>query len=306
MGRKANPAIIGAFVIGAVALTVVAVTVWGSGKLFRRQYPCVCYFPGSVNGLSAGAPVKFRGVQIGEVTDVRLLYAQARGTPRIPVFLTIDNERMRGLGSKRELSLELLRQLIDQGLRARLQTLSIVTGVLYVDFDLLPGTPVDLMQEPDAGYPEIPTLPTPLEEATRTVSDILAQLKQVDFKGIGVAVREAVDGVNRLAANPRMAAAIDGLPEAIAAARRLLTDLDERTAPLGDGLRSVSADTRQTLTSLRATLESIQAPVGPEAPVSVGLAQTVTDLSRAARAVSNLADFLERNPSAIVFGHQQP
>ena len=116
MGRKANPAIIGAFVIGAVALTVVAVTVWGSGKLFRRQYPCVCYFPGSVNGLSAGAPVKFRGVQIGEVTDVRLLYAQARGTPRIPVFLTIDNERMRGLGSKRELSLELLRQLIDQGL----------------------------------------------------------------------------------------------------------------------------------------------------------------------------------------------
>ncbi len=119
-------------------------------------------------------------------------------------------------------------------------------------------------------------------------------------------MREAVDGVNRLVVNPRMAAAIDGLPEAIAAARRLVIDLDERTAPLGDGLRAVSADTRQTLMSLRATLESIQALVGPEAPLSVGLAQTVTDLSRAARAVSNLADFLERNPSAVVFGHQQP
>ena len=94
--------------------------------------------------------------------------------------------------------------------------------------------------------------------------------------------------------------------DAIAAARRLVIDLDERTAPLGDGLRTVSADTRQTLMSLRATLESIQALVGPEAPLSVGLAQTVTDLSRAARAVSNLADFLERNPSAVVFGHQQP
>ena len=213
---------------------------------------------------------------------------------------------MRGLGSTLELSLDALRDLIDRGLRARLQTLSIVTGVLYVDFDLLPGTPVELMQEPDKGYPEIPTLPTPLEEATKTVSDVLAQLKQVDFKGIGAAVREAVDGVNRLVVNPRMAAAIDGLPEAIAAARRLVIDLDERTAPLGDGLRTVSADTRQTLMSLRATLESIQALVGPEAPLSVGLAQTVTDLSRAARAVSNLADFLERNPSAVVFGHQQP
>src|SRR5438132_13948244 len=103
MGRKANPAVIGAFVIGGVALAVVAVTVWGSGKLFRRQYPSVCYFPGSVNGLAVGAPVKFRGVQIGEVTDIRLLYAQTRGAPRIPVFLTIDNERMRGLASPLEL-----------------------------------------------------------------------------------------------------------------------------------------------------------------------------------------------------------
>src|SRR3989442_1469151 len=192
MGRKANPAIIGAFVIGAVALTVVAVTVWGSGKLFRRQYPCVCYFPGSVNGLSAGAPVKFRGVQIGEVTDVRLLYAQARGAPRVPVFLTIDNERMRGL------------------------------------------------REP------------------------------------------------------------------IAPARRLLAALDDRTAPRGDGLRNVSGDTRQTLASLRATLESIQALVAPDAQLSVGLTQTVADLGRAAHAVGDLADFLERNPSAVVFGRQRP
>jgi len=306
MGRKANPAVIGMFVIGAVALAVVAVTVWGSGKLFRRQYPAVCYFPGSVNGLSVGAPVKFRGVQIGEVTDVRLLYAQTRGAPRIPVFLTIDNERMRGLGSTRELSLELLRELIDRGLRARLQTLSIVTGVLYVDFDLLPGTPVDLMQEPGAGYPEIPTLPTALEEATRTVSDILARLKEVDFKGIGIAAREAVDSVTRLVGNPRMAAAIDGLPETIAAARRLVVDLDDRTAPLGDGLRTVSGDTRQTLASLRATLESIQALVAPDAQLSIGLTQTVADLGRAAHAVGDLADFLERNPNAVVFGRQRP
>jgi len=302
MGRKVNPAVIGAFVIGAVVLGVVAVTIWGSGKLLQRPFIVICYFPGSVNGLAPGAPVKFRGVQIGEVSEIRLLYEQAQGPQRIPVFLKIDGQRMRELGAKNDPSLELLRNLVDQGLRARLSTLSIVTGVLYVEFDLLPGSPIEMMQQANATYPEIPTLPTPLEEATRTVSDVLAQLKEIDFKGIGIAVREAVDGVNRLANNPRLVAAIDGLPAAVAAARRLLADLDARTAPLGEGIRTVSDDTRQTLASLRATLESIQAMIAPDAPLSVEVSRTATDLGRAARGLRDLADFLERNPNAVVFG----
>jgi paraquat-inducible protein B len=302
MGRKANPALIGAFVIGAVALAVLAVTIWGSGKLFRREFIAVCYFPGSVNGLSPGAPVKFRGVQIGEVSEVRLLYEQSHGAPRIPVFLKIDGERMRELGAKRDPSLELLNQLIEQGLRARLQTLSIVTGVLYVEFDILPESPVEMMQSTEAAYPEIPTLPTPLEEATKTVSDVLARVNEIDFKGVGTAVHEAIDGVNRLANNPRLAAAIDGLPEAVASARQLLAHLDAQTTPLADGMKNISADTRQTLASARATLDAIQALVAPDAPLSVELTSTATDLSRAARGLRDLADFLERNPNAVVFG----
>lgn len=306
MGRRANPAVIGAFVLGAVALVVVAVTIWGSGKLFQRRFAAVCYFPGSVNGLAPGAPVKFRGVEIGEVDDIRLLYAQERGLPRIPVFLQIDGQRMRELGATRDPSLELLRGLVDQGLRARLQAQSIVTGVLYVEFDLLPGTPADMMQLADASTPEIPTLPTPLEEATRTVSDVLAQLKEVDFKGIGAAVRQAVDGVNRLANDPRLLAAVQGLPDLITGANRLLATLDAQVAPVGDGLRNVSADAREALRSLRATLDGIQGLVAPDAPLAVELSQTATDLGRAARGLRDLADFLERNPSAVVFGRQQP
>jgi paraquat-inducible protein B len=300
MGRKSNPAVIGAFVLGAVALFIVAITIWGSGKLFQRQFGLVCYFPGSVNGLAEGAPVKFRGVQIGEVSEIRLLFTPERGTPRIPVFMKIDAERMRELGARREPSVELLNDLIDQGLRARLQTLSIVTGVLYVEFDMLPETPIDLMQLPDTPYPEVPTVPTPLEEATRTVGDILTQLKDVDFRTLGIAVRRAVNGVTRLVNDPRLGNAIDALPETLAAAHRLLTDLDSRTASLND----VSTDTRETLRSLRATLDSIQAMVAPDAPFSVELTQTAADLGRASRALGDLADFLERNPSAVVFGRR--
>lgn len=305
MGKKVNPVVIGTFILGAVALAVVAVMVWGSGKLFQRRFAAVCYFPGSVNGLAPGAPVKFRGVQIGQVDEIRLLFAQEHGRPRIPVFVTIDGQRMRELGATQDPNPGRLRELIDQGLRARLQTQSIVTGVLYIEFDLLPGTKADLMQGPDATYPEIPTLPTPLEEATRTVSDILSELKEVDWKGIGKAVRQAVDGVGKIINDPRLKATIDGLPEAVDSAKRLLTKLDAKVDPLANGIQDTSVEAQETLRSLRVTMESIQALVAPDAPLAVELGIALTDLGRAARSLRDLADFLERNPNAVVFGRPE-
>ncbi len=61
MGKKTSTTAIGAFVIGAIALTVISVIVFGSGKLFATTVPCVFYFKGSVQGLSVGSPVKFKG-----------------------------------------------------------------------------------------------------------------------------------------------------------------------------------------------------------------------------------------------------
>jgi len=302
MGKKVNPVVIGTFILGAVALTVVAVMVWGSGKLFQRPFAVVCYFPGSVNGLAPGAPVKFRGVQIGEVDEIRIVFAQERGRPRIPVFLNIDGKRMRELGATQEPSLDRLHELIEQGLRARLLSQSIVTGVLYVDFDLLPGTRADMMQAADAAYPEVPTLPTPLEEATRTFGDILAQLKEVDWKGISDGVRKAVDGVSRITNDPRLLDAVHGLPDAVHSAKRLLAKLDAKADPLADGIQHLSADAQETLRSIRTTLDGIQALVGPDTPLAIELARTASDLGRAARGLSDLADFLERNPNAVVFG----
>jgi len=93
-GRRANPALIGAFVLGGVALASIVVVVWGSGRFFRETRSLVCYFSGSVNGLNAGAPVKFRGVQIGSVTDIRFRLAEATAVSpeefRIPVWFEVD------------------------------------------------------------------------------------------------------------------------------------------------------------------------------------------------------------------------
>jgi paraquat-inducible protein B len=302
MGKRVSPTLIGVFVLGAIALAVVAVTIWGSGRLFQKAYNYVCYFPGSVNGLNLGAPVKFRGVQVGEVTDIRLIYKQTSGEPRIPVFLKLDEDRMLELGAQRAPTREVLQDLVTRGLRARLQTLSIVTGVLYVDFDLVPGSPLVLVQGDDAPVPELPTLPTPLEEATKSVSEILAELKTIDFDAIGKGVNNVVKNVNDIVKKPELHAALEQLPELVASTKALVGDLQTRTGPLATSAQATVAEARRAAESLRAALDDVRALVAPDAPFAVEATQTVADLGQAARALRDLADYLERNPNAVVFG----
>jgi paraquat-inducible protein B len=302
MGKRVNPAVIGAFVIGAIVLGVVAITIWGSGRLFEKAYNYVCYFPGSVNGLNIGAPVKFRGVQIGQVTDVRLRYEQARGDPRIPVFLKVDEDRMRGLGAERAPTHEVVQDFISNGLRARLQTLSIVTGVLYVDFDLLPGSRLDLVQREDAPVPEIPTLPTPFEEMTKSVSDVLAELRAVDFEAIGKGVNDVVANVNALLVKPELHTAIEQLPGLVVSAKDLVGDLRTRTGPLATSAQAAVDEARRAAESAHAALDDVRTLLAPDGPLAVEATRTVGDLGRAARALRDLADYLERNPNSVVFG----
>src|SRR5262245_51768191 len=295
MGKRTNPALVGAFVLGAIGLLVVAVMVWGSGRLFERAYPFVCYFPGSVNGLTIGAPVKFRGVQIGSVTDIRLRYAQERGEPRIPVFIKVEPETVSELGAEDAAHPSSYKELVARGLRARLQTQSLVTGVLYVELDLEPDSPLDLVQAEGTGTPEIPTLPTALEEATRSISDILAQLKAVDFKGISKGVTDAIDGVQHLVHSPDLQKTLAAPPDTVEGARRLVASLDTRTGTLTVSLQQTSEDARRAVDSLRATLDDVRVLVAPEAPLAVELSRSIGDLGAAARALRDLADYLERN-----------
>jgi paraquat-inducible protein B len=83
MNKKISPAVIGAFVIGAVALIIIAILVFGSGRLFRQTRDFVLYFDNSVNGLRIGAPVKIKGVEIGSVKDIRLQLEKDK-EPKIP------------------------------------------------------------------------------------------------------------------------------------------------------------------------------------------------------------------------------
>lgn len=172
MSRKVNPAAVGLFVVGALALSVVGLLLLGGGRFFEPSQSFILYFEGDLNGLDVGAPVTSQGVHIGDVQDVALVYDHEAGKMLTPVVIRILANRFEEVnapdGSYRQLKLP---RLVDNGLRARLELLSIVTGKLRVNVGFHPETEA-VFRAGDHELDEIPTLPTTLENLTKQFSEL--------------------------------------------------------------------------------------------------------------------------------------
>ncbi|MGH7803795.1 MAG: MlaD family protein [Candidatus Binatia bacterium] len=326
MSKKASPAAIGAFVIGAVALAVVGVTLFGSGQLFRNTTEFVLFFPGTVDGLAKGAPVKFKGVEIGTVTDIRIRVEGMKEPPRpqpgadlklvaasvrIPVFVEIDNDRVRELGgSTSELhDGTVVRELVSYGMRAQLASQSLVTGLLFVQLDFHPDDPPTFILPEGSTPPEIPTIPTNLEQIQTAAAQVIKKLEGMDVDQVIKAAINALTGIDRLANAPGIHESVAALPqtvrslqEAAVGLKGFLGNLDQRTAPVLEALAKTVETTRVALEQTRNTFQSIEKTVAPNSAIAASLQTAMKDLSDAARAVRLLADYLERNPSALVRG----
>lgn len=309
MGRKANPVLIGAFVVGAIALAVVGIVVFGSGRLFADTTPFVMYFTGSVDGLNVGSPVKFKGVEIGAVTSIQLDIGEEA---RIPVWIEIDNKKIVAHGAGEwPRDRRLLKEAVERGLRAQLNSQSIVTGLLFVQLDYHPETPITYVAPEEAELNEIPTIPTTLEQAQQAAAEIIANLKQVDFEGFGKSLRNAIDGLNATVNNPGLQKALAALPETLtamhatlASVQELAGHLDERTGPLLKSLQHTSDRSTAAVEQARETLESIQGLAAAGSPLTGQLVGVLEELRGTARSIRLLADYLERNPSALVRGRE--
>jgi len=299
VSKRANPAAIGAFVLGAVAITVIAVVALGSGRLFRSTQKFLMFFQGSVNGLENGAPVKFRGVPIGVVTDILLAVPQLRGDPRIPVVVEIDNDRLGELGSTLDLKTDAvsLKALFeDGGLRAQLQQQSFITGQLFIGLDLFPGSALErVLPEGTAPYMEIPTLPTKLEQLQAKIEQVLDKLGKIDWESVGQSAAATVEGLNKLVNSP-------DIQKTLVALRDTLTEIRDAVGPLGKGATGATNELRASLKRLQGTLDRLDTLTDPKAPLVSGMGGALSDVSEAARAVKRLAEDLDRDPSLIIRG----
>jgi len=187
MPRKVNKTLIGLFAIGAIILLVTGIVIFGSGELFKRTDKFVLYFDGSVKGLSIGAPVMFRGVSIGTVKDISLIYDSKAGTVMLPVIVEIEEGRIKGAPSLGEVGGS--KKMITLGLRGKLEIQSFLTGQLMISFDFYPGKPIKPRGIINR-YPELPTLPTS--------PDIFALMDEIPIKEIARNLELTTQGINKL------------------------------------------------------------------------------------------------------------
>ena len=328
MNKKISPAVIGAFVLGAVALIIIAILVFGSGRLFRQTREFVLYFDYSVNGLRIGAPVKFKGVEVGSVKDIRLQLEKGAEVNKIPVIIEIDLEKLTLRGATPEIAVDpeaFHKAIVDRGLRGQLEMESLVTGLLYVALDLFPGTPINLVQQATGNYEyrEIPTLPTTLEQAKGAATRIISKLEEIDFKELGANLQATLKGVNRTVNSPEIESVLRSLArvmpkvdEAVVNIRNLAGTTEAKVKILADDLQHTSADarlalkqagdalkqTQETMKRAEAAVANIETLSDLDSPVNYEFVKGLRDVSAAARSLRSLTDYLERNPRAPIFG----
>jgi paraquat-inducible protein B len=322
MSTKVSPTLIGAFVVGAVALIVIAILLLGSGRLFRQTRDFVLYFDNSVNGLRVGAPVKFKGVEVGSVKDIRLQLEKGAEVNKIPVIIEIDLEKLTLRGATPEIAVdrEAFHKAIVDGFRGQLEMESLVTGLLYVGLDFFPGTPINFVQQENVNnkYPEIPTLPTSLEQAKGAVERILNKLEEIDFKRLIDSLTKTSDGVGQLISvnSPTVKSILQSVDQAMPQLRGAILDFRTLTATANNNVTNVSADLHQTLTAAHSAIEqiaatmkeaettiiSVRATVDPDSPTFYELTKSLREVSGAASSIRLLADSLDRNPQAPILG----
>jgi len=308
MSSKANPVVIGAFVVGAIVLAIAGVLVLGSGKLFKRTTKAVCYFTGDVMGLNVGAPVKFKGVDIGSVAAVRIRLPEQTGGPtlesvkrglRIPVIIEIDNDKLTQEGATGTLDRARVKQLVELGLRAQLVSQSFLTGLLLVQLDFNPEIPPTHILPPTSRLLEIPTIPTSMQQIQAAARDVVRKLDAINLEGLADSATRALDSIDRVAQSPGLQQALQTLPVMLSNMNGAVTDL----RPLIVRVRGPFLDSLEgTSASANATLKTFQVLIAPDGPLAVDLATALREMAGAAHSVRLLADSLDRNPSALVRG----
>ena len=238
-------------------------------------------FAQSVRGLNPGAPVDFRGIAVGEVRRIDLVYDREHNAFRSVVEIHFYPDRLRSRwrnpnGRWNALSsTERMQRMVDGGLRAQLRTANLLTGQMYVALDFFPKAP-KVRFDPTAKPLEIPTVVGELSGLQESIQNIVAKLEKIPFDQIAVDLRRALQ---ELASTAKRADA-------------LLARVNDEVAP----------ELRSTLEQARKTLKSVDGALDPEAPLQGNLNETLTEVTRMSERLRELIDEIERHPESLLRG----
>jgi len=303
MSKRANPAIIGAFVLGGGALAIMAVLLLGGGELYKEKRDFVMYFEGSVDGLNVGAPVKLRGVQVGKVKTISLINDYTKGEIRIPVVAEYYPDNVISIGEERGSEKDNVKKLVEAfGLRAQLQTQSMLTGQLFVQLDYRPDSPYEYYG--DGEVFEVPIIPSTLELLEK-------KLREIDFSKISKNIESVSTAIYDVVTNPKLNQSIDNLEKALKTidqtmltANRFINNLDSKVNPVSNKAHQLLDELQLTLSKVDSVIVNIDELSNMESPTIYKLHATLDELANAAKSVREFSDTLERHPEALIRGIQ--
>lgn len=340
MSKQANPTVIGGFVLGALVLVVVGILVFSSGVWFKRRVAMVTYFPGSVQGLAIGAQVQFQGVEVGQVTGIRVNYVPGENGFRIPVAYDIWPDTLGAIGPGQgdlDPGTFAERLVMERGLRAKLEPVSLVTGQHIVSLSLGATSLPRYVGEAD-GAIEIPAVESTRERVMDMLEKVPLDQLADEATGALMAIRQLIDSgdIQALIAHTddsvvRIGKLADGIEAQVKTLgervdhtlgdyAQLATTLNARVGGLADRIETASAevarlaqhlDTQVDPLSARAsaalgqterTLATAQGMLAKGSDLRVGIDQLLQSATSAARSLRDLADYLERHPEALLQG----
>lgn len=271
---------------------------------FTKKARFVMFFDGSVRGLKIGAPVEFKGIKIGSVTDIRLEFDMKDSSFRIPVLVDIEPERIIPRGeNKTATPYEVVKTLVERGLRAQLNTGSLLTGQLFIELDMHPDTEIKLVSEQDT-IPELPTIPASLQEITTSVKSFLAKLNKLKLEEIGDELLGTLSGSNKLLNAPELNDSITELKKSLIVFRSLLGKLDKHAEPMSKNIEKAMGSGHEALEQFQVTLSLLDNVLKSESPMQYRLIQMADEMTEAARSLNTLLELLEQNPQSLIFGKQ--
>jgi paraquat-inducible protein B len=298
MSKQASSTRIGAFVVGAIALITVVIAVFGTGQFFADMERYVIYFHGSASGLDVGSPVRLKGVDIGEVKDVTAVFTESWEF-YVEVIVEVDTDAVVNLSGMEETSpVATVTALIARGLRAQLETQSMVLGQKYIRMDLFPDSELRY-QFLNNEYPEIPSISTFEEQIGQTFERLVRQIEDVPIADISRVLLTALQGIDSLVNSPKVYGMIAELQVTLGETTSLLKEINGEIRPL-------TANANELMDAMTVAISDADTLIGSLQTVAaenqVELYMTLKELKEAARAMRNLLDYLERNPDAAIWG----
>jgi paraquat-inducible protein B len=270
---------------------------------YTRKVQVVSYFPGSVSGLGPGSPVTMHGLVVGHVTDVRLAYDKATDKVTAPVRYEVEPERIVGVGvDVYKTAQEGVEAMLKQGLRATLQSASLITGQQQVALDFLPKEPPVEVTMQD-GYFVLPTAAGGgFAGLQASAGELLNKVDQMPFDQIGKSLEQLLNSTNNLVSGPQLREALTKLSATLATAETFTHNLNTGTAPAFKQLPEMASKLQQTLNNTNRLLVSLDAGYGDNTKFNRDLDRLMVQANDAVSSMRALADLLSRHPEALIKG----